>query len=752
MDARPSFRRHFRVEVIEGDGVFLINERDTHVLTGRSIEAVAGLLDGKHTVNDILVAVEPDIPPENVYYVLHTLRQRDLLVDVTEDVERRAAAYWEMAGLQAQEAVAAVRGGRAELLTVGDVPAEELRSLLVAEGVEVAGPGEDAALTVVLTDDYLRGELAEVNRRHMAERRPWLLARTTGPVLWLGPVFQPGEGDGGCWRCLSQRMEGHRQSLTYVEDRLRAGRPLALPAADLALTRGAGVRLVAAEAAKWLAGARSPQQRDLITFDTMHLGATRHELRRRPQCPECGDAGLMAAAAHSPVELRSRPKTFTADGGHRSRHPEDTAERYAHLVSPVTGVIRELTRMDTRTPFVKAYVAGHNFSRETRDLSMLRKGLRTQSAGKGMTDLQAKVSAMCEAMERYSGIFQGDEARRTASLRELGADGVHPNSCSLYSDAQYRTRREVRATNSYSYVSDPFDEDAAIEWTPVWSLTERRHKYLPTGYLYYYYNDSRSTGPLYTWADSNGNAAGSSLEDAVLQGFMELVERDAVAVWWYNRVRRPAFDLGTFADPWIAEFQEVYAGLGRDLHVLDLTNDLGVPVAAAVSRRVDGPTEDILMAFGAHFDVRIAVQRALAELNQFIPAVIDVGADGVTRYRFPEPDQIDWWTNARIADHPYLSPTTTSVPASAYERPATSDLLDDVEAARALVEERGMEMLVLDQTRPDIGLPVVKVIVPGLRHFWRRLAPGRLYDVPVRLGWRAEPTPEEQMNPITMFL
>ena len=45
-----------------------------------------------------------------------------------------------------------------------------------------------------------------------------------------------------------------------------------------------------------------------------------------------------------------------------------------------------------------------------------------------------------------------------------------------------------------------------------------------------------------------------------------------------------------------------------------------------------------------------------------------------------------------------------------------------------------MEMLVLDQTRPDIGLPVVKVIVPGMRQFWARFAPGRLFDVPVALG------------------
>jgi len=67
-----------------------------------------------------------------------------------------------------------------------------------------------------------------------------------------------------------------------------------------------------------------------------------------------------------------------------------------------------------------------------------------------------------------------------------------------------------------------------------------------------------------------------------------------------------------------------------------------------------------------------------------------------------------------------------------------------VEAAR----RRGIEVLVLDQTRPDVGLPVVRVIMPGMRHFWARLAPGRLYDVPVALGWLPAALSEEQLNPV----
>ena len=63
-----------------------------------------------------------------------------------------------------------------------------------------------------------------------------------------------------------------------------------------------------------------------------------------------------------------------------------------------------------------------------------------------------------------------------------------------------------------------------------------------------------------------------------------------------------------------------------------------------------------------------------------------------------------------------------------------------------------MEVLVLNQTRPDIELPAVKVIVPGLRHFWARFGPGRLYDTPVDMGWLPKALDESELNPIPLFL
>ena len=87
----------------------------------------------------------------------------------------------------------------------------------------------------------------------------------------------------------------------------------------------------------------------------------------------------------------------------------------------------------------------------------------------------------------------------------------------------------------------PFDRSADIEWSPVWSLRDQRFRYLPTSLLYFFY---RGPGPYQVHADSNGCAAGNTLEEAIVQGFLELVERDAYAIWWYNRSQRAEVDLG----------------------------------------------------------------------------------------------------------------------------------------------------------------------------------------------------------------
>lgn len=112
-----------------------------------------------------------------------------------------------------------------------------------------------------------------------------------------------------------------------------------------------------------------------------------------------------------------------------------------------------------------------------------------------------------------------------------------------------------------------------------------------------------------------------------------------------------------------------------------------------------------------------------------------------------------WWQNAKLADHPYLTPASNAAQRrkSDYSISDTADVRDDVEQCRALVEAKEMDFLVLDQTRPDIGMPVARVVVPGMRHFWERFAPGRLYDVPVEMGWRDCPIAEADLNPVPVI-
>jgi oxazoline/thiazoline synthase len=755
---RPRFKRHFRVETVEGEAGYLISERDLLVLPGPAAQLLAPLLDGERDLDEVIAAVDGRLAPEKTIFFVDELVRRGQAIWADPGAEPRSAAFWDMAGLDGDQAATAVRTTPVRLQVLGDASPRECADALSRAGIGIgiglaAGP---AGLTVVITDDYLRPELAEINERQLADGQPWLLAKPTGSVLWIGPVFDAG-GASPCWECLAHRLRGHRPAVSYLERRLGLGSPLRGPDADLAVTRQLGMSLVAAEAAKWLAGAR-PASRAVLKFDAIGLEAATHELRRREQCPACGDPGLVAELMSRPIVLQPRPRAFTGDGGHRAAPPEDLLDRYGHLVSPVTGVVRELRKAaGTGGPgggseFVKCYLAGHNFAKSATDLGSLRSGMRSQSSGKGMTDIQARASAMGEAIERYSGIYQGDEPRVRASFDELGADAIAPNACQLYSDRQYARRRETnKGAHGFAFVGDPLDPRQPVDWSPVWSMTEQRPKYLPSAYLFYGYplND----GQVHAWADSNGNAAGISLEDAILQGFLELVERDSVAYWWYHRLSRPAVDLGSFGDAWVDRCREFYAARDREIWALDLTADFGIPAIAAVSRRTDKPAEDILIAFGAHYDPGIALRRAMTELNQFITAVIDVRPDG-TGYAYHDEFQLAWWREATITGHPYLAPDPRLRPRTPADFTDLSgdDLLADVLTAQRLVQERGMELLVLDQTRPDIGLPVVKVIVPGMRHFWTRFGPGRLYDVPVSLGWLAEPTPEAQLNPVPMFL
>lgn len=748
-----SFSRHLRVETVPAEAVCLISERGVTALSGSSIEKLAPMLDGTRSVVQIKRELSSDMSAADVGQLLGRLADAGLITYFRpEDAAQRdegARAYWSLAGLDADGATSAFAASAVEIIATGSTDQAAVAAACRASGVDVREASSGAALvSLVLCDDYLDPALDRVNADHLASGRPWLLAKPSGVDCWLGPVFRPGAGP--CWTCLAKRVAGNRPG-EFLSRRSAGGSGFRLPQpASLPASLAAGLQITLLELAKWLAGVRYEGQLCVYILDTLTMRGEHHRVVRRPQCASCGDPGLVAAQVRRPVTTVARRIAGSDANGHRALPPEQVLKTYGHLVDPVTGIVGELRRHPGSPDSVHSYLSGRNRALAESSINALRSGLRSHTGGKGATEIEAKVGALCEAVERYCATLDGDELKIRNSYRNLGDQAVHPDICQLFHQRQFADRARWNAVCApFHHVPEPFDERAVTEWTPVWSLLSGARKFLPTAMMYF--NPDPGPRPVPVRADSNGNAAGASLEDAILQGFFELVERDAVALWWYNRTQQPEVSLDSFDDSWVAGLSGVYGRLSRQIWVLDVTSDLGIPVMAAVSRRTDKPAEDIMLGFGAHFDPAIAVRRALTELGQLLPAAAGAQANG-TGYTLGDPDLISWWTGATIDNQRYLQPDPVAASRTAASYRYTPCQHLDLDRMCAIARGASLDILVLDQTRSDIKMPVVKVVVPGLRHFWPRFAPGRLYDVPVRLGRLPEPTAYEDLNPIPVYL
>ena len=761
---KPRLKAHLTAEVVGADRVFLLAEDRHYLVSGAPAVKVVPYLDGTHTVADIAIALAAEQSLPQTMAAVRKFDQLKHLADCQPELPAAELAFWEGLGVDAcvlselrgrvKTPVAVVGGASGEPLVLAlDALGLSAATLSAGELAESAADLPDGTVALVVTDDYLHPGLAQVNSAMLAAGRSWMLVKTTGLMTWVGPLLRPGST--GCWSCLAQRLDGNRQVDSYLRRKNpgghgRSATSLALPTSQTAMSS-----LAAQEYLKVLAGVPSSLEGVLLTFDQRTLTTEEHVLVRQPQCPACGDPGLLAERDR-PVRLSDRRATFSADGGVRAQSPQETYDRLTKHVSPLLGAVSSLNRLyDTDNGLTFSYSAGHNFAMPGDDLAMLRRNLRGQSGGKGRTEIQAKVSGICEAIERFSGVWRGDVPVERHAYAELGARrAVHPRELLLFSEAQYEGRRAWNHTpeaGRLHVVPDPFDETRPIDWTSAWSLTNDEPVLVPSGYVWFGHPDLADH--FFCYSDANGNAAGNNLEEAVLQGFCELVERDAVAIWWYNRTQLPAVDLDSLGEPYIATLRDYYASIDRDIWVLDLTTELGVPAFAALSHRIGGPAEDILLGFGAHVDPAIAVMRSLTELNQFLPAVVKRNPDGSTDYWEDDEATKRWWLTATLANQPWLLPDPAVAPRSVADMPnlATGDLHADIDGCVELLRAAGLEVLVVDQSRPEIELSVAKVMVPGMRHFWRRLAPGRLYDVPVRMGRRETPLAESELNPVSVF-
>jgi ribosomal protein S12 methylthiotransferase accessory factor len=755
MTYRPQFKRHFRTTLLPSEGVVLQSEHGHALLRGPVYSLLAPLLDGQHTFDEIVASLDGHVSAVETQYALELLHRRGYLADAVPSVPQAQAAFWDVLSVDPREATSRLHATPVSVMTFADIPQEPFCTLLAALGVPVS---DDGACTVVLTDDYLHEKLHSFNAAALRHEHSWLLVKPVGTELWVGPLFTPGKT--GCWACLAHRLQGSRKIDSYLQEKTNTPPGPALAIAALPSTLTTALSIAATETARWVASGRHEGlEGRIVTLNLLSLEKQTHVLVQRPQCPHCGDPHAVAVSQSTPLVLESRKKVFVSDGGHRGFVPEETFATLAHHISPMTGIVgtlRPLAPWVGDKSLTPSFVATQNFvhtpQEDSLNLDALSTSLRSGAGGKGKHPTQAKVSALCEAIEHYSGTFQGDEFRLRARFTDISDAAVHPNACMLYSTQQFELREQWNARASRStWVPEPFDTEKEVEWSLAWSLTANEPRYLPTAYCYYGYSRQHKT--WFARADSNGCAAGRSKEEAILQGILEGVERDSISLWWYNRLSKPAVDLSSFDDPYFQELQEYYTSLHRNLWVLDITSDLAIPTFAALSRRTDAAVEDITLGFGTHFDARLAIQRALTEMNQWLPVVCSGSAEKNATYLSQDREAIQWWQTATRENQPYLAPNELVTPKihPDYTGDWSDDLAVDVITCVRIAQTRGLETLVLDQSRPDTGLAVVKVIIPGLRHFWPRFGPGRLYDVPVRMGWVQKPLTESQLNPWHIF-
>ena len=730
------FAPNFTVYVLPPDVVCLYSEDRKFFLHGELYCAVASAIGkGTRSFGQVVRELERDFPSDKVQEALQRLIDRRYVLPASRSSIGAVAAYWASLGLLPAAAEKSLQNCRVRVHSIGVQGATDLAAALSGLGVRIVR--RDPDLTVTLVSDYLEERLSELNRQRLSDKARWILVQTSGIFPLVGPIFSPGSG--ACWTCLTERMTRNREIksfLTHREARCVAVSPLARD------TFGqSGVQLAAGEIAKAIATDFRTDLRDhIVSLDLLGSTIVRHYVPARPQCPTCGRKELRdPGRTPVPIEVGTGGKFVMTSGGYRTVSPRATVAQFRKHVSPLTGVVSRLERIDADLPLNTNYHATHNFSAPAKTLDQLRAGLSGGSFGKGSTAEQGEASALMEAIERYSGIFQGDEIRATRRFADFpSGDAIPPNDVLLFSDAQYRRRQEAPTDQGHELPAPaPLDRSAEIEWSPVWSLRDERFKYLPTSLLYFFYR-----GPGQSFADSNGCAAGNTLEEAIIQGFLELVERDAYAIWWYNRLQRAEVDLDQLEDTYVRDLRTQLAENGRNLWVLDVTSDLGIPSFVAVTHWMSNGNENIEFGSGAHFDARIALLRALTELNQFLSIGLMGGGTG-------DKSSLDGSTPLRLEDHPFLTPSSNPI-----IRPDFSSTFghlsrhEQVTTCVRLAEREGLDFLVLDQTRPDIEVPVVRVLVPGLRHFYRRFAPGRLYDVPVKLGLRDQPISETELNPI----
>ncbi|MGW4384154.1 TOMM precursor leader peptide-binding protein [Kitasatospora sp. NPDC004531] len=572
------------------------------------------------------------------------------------------------------------------------------------------------AVAVLGGTDLLRPEPADAARRRAAAT----VHLTSQAVLvgpWGGDASPP-----ACGTCLAMRWQRLRSRTE--RDALETGRGSTLAGPGLpALTDHAVDAVWALH--RLTVDAAPPGLPQVSRLDLETLRVQTVPLLAEALCPSCAaDSAAQPEQPEQPEQpvLPLASRTKPAPDRRRLRPADGYQLPEAALANPVCGVLGAGTWSDVVSP-TTAPVAGTVFMRGYAGLSDV------TWSGQADSFRASRSLAFLEGLERYAGTHRrANTPMLTESYHNLGAAALDPRACGLYSERTYRDDPML----------GPFDPDRPIPWVRGWSLRDDRPVLVPARLCYY---SAGIAADNFVFECSNGCATGSCLEEAILHGLLELIERDAFLLGWYGNAPLPEIDLAAGTGPALRAMLDRAALLGYDVHAFDNRIDLAVPVVTALAVRRDGGPGTLAFAAAAGFDPEETIGSAVSEILTYIPHL-----PGQVRERPAElaamaedfdlvrrlPDHAALFGLPQMARHArsYLEPAAPARPAAelyadwAESCPRGTDLLDDLRFCRDRFTEAGHDVIVVDQTSPEqrrLGLHTVCTLVPGL--------------LPIDFGW-----------------
>ena len=351
------------------------------------------------------------------------------------------------------------------------------------------------------------------------------------------------------------------------------------------------------------------------------------------------------------------------------------------------------------------------------------------AAGRALDRQNARDAAVWEAIERASSMTGGPNDPRVDSRSPLPGGIPTPEDFWQYSSDQ------LHNLSSNKHYTARIDCGKTVDklWVDGQHLLRRTRHALPATATFL--EEDRRLGLGTDLTSSTGTAARDDLEGAEKHAVLERVERDAVAIWWYNQLPAPRLEGVHDLLP-----QQLAAWLDARRRItwhLLIPHDLPVTTIVTLSARRDGSRPAIGAA--ASTDAEHAVLSATLEMLQGEIALSQMRA---ADHAGTPPALLAWSDTTNAFAKPELAGQ------GSLEAPVGTPydgLLDALDAG-------GIDVYLADLTHPELGFPVIKALSPHLRDWQPRFAPGRLYDVPVRLGLKPVPTPEHALNPVAFVI